>query len=219
MAGATIAAKIAPVLNDIGWISPYGDTVAVALVVTLITFLSVSFGELIPKQLALRNPEGLAMFVARSDGAAFPHRSAGRLYFRNGGLYCDAAHGHEAGGCRSRHRRGSEAIMGEGVEKRRHQKSEHEMLRRIIRLGDRNVKSIMTHRTEVGFIDVHDSLETIGQKIRQFGHSRYPVIDGPSGDVIGAVLTKEILNVAPAAPFNIAIMSAKFLRCRRRPPV
>ncbi|MGN7752901.1 hemolysin family protein [Sinorhizobium sp. 22678] len=201
--GATIAAKIAPFLNDIGWISPYGDTVAVALVVTLITFLSVVIGELIPKQLALRNPEGLAMFVAGpmallsriAAPVVFIFETAASIAMRLMGMRpedADRVTEEEV-----------QAIMAEGVESGAIEKSEHEMLRRIIRLGDRNVKSIMTHRTEVGFIDVHDSLETIGQKIRQFGHSRYPVIDGPSGDVIGAVLTKEILNVAPAAPFNI----------------
>ncbi|WP_324763421.1 hemolysin family protein [Sinorhizobium meliloti] len=201
--GATIAAKIAPFLNDIGWISPYGDTVAVALVVTLITFLSVVIGELIPKQLALRNPEGLAMLVAGpmallsriAAPVVFIFETAASIAMRLMGMRpedADRVTEEEV-----------QAIMAEGVESGAIEKSEHEMLRRIIRLGDRNVKSIMTHRTEVGFIDVHDSLETIGQKIRQFGHSRYPVIDGPSGDVIGAVLTKEILNVAPAAPFNI----------------
>lgn len=201
--GATIAAKIAPFLNDIGWISPYGDTIAVALVVTLITFLSVVIGELIPKQLALRNPEGLAMFVAGSMAllsrivapVVYIFETAASIAMRLMGMRpedSDRVTEEEV-----------QAIMAEGVESGAIEKSEHEMLRRIIRLGDRNVKSIMTHRTEVSFIDVHDSLETIGQKIRQFGHSRYPVIDGPSGDVIGAVHAKEILNVASAAPFNI----------------
>ncbi|WEJ11562.1 hemolysin family protein [Sinorhizobium prairiense] len=201
--GATIAAKIAPFLNDIGWISPYGDTVAVALVVTLITFLSVVIGELIPKQLALRNPEGLAMFVAGPMALLSRIAAPVVLIFETAASIAMRLMGMRPEDADRVTEEEVQAIMAEGVESGAIEKSEHEMLRRIIRLGDRNVKSIMTHRTEVGFIDVHDSLETIGQKIRQFGHSRYPVIDGPSGDVIGAVLTKEILNVAPAAPFNI----------------
>ena len=62
--GATIADKLAPVLNGISWINPYGSTVAVAVVVTFITYLSVVIGELIPKQLALKNSEAVAMFVS-----------------------------------------------------------------------------------------------------------------------------------------------------------
>lgn len=201
--GATIAAKIGPALDEVVWINPYGHTVAVALVVTVITFLSVVIGELIPKQLALRNPEALAILVAGpmtvlsrvTAPIVYLFETAAALAMRLMGLRPDVTD------------RVTEeevqAIMAEGVESGAIEKSEHEMLRRIIRLGDRSVKSIMTHRTEVSFIDVNDSLDTVGHKIRQSGHSRYPVVDGPSGDVIGAVLAKELLNAPAAASFDV----------------
>ncbi|WP_026623212.1 putative hemolysin [Ensifer sp. WSM1721] len=201
--GATIAAKIAPMLNEVAWINPYGNTVAVALVVTLITFLSVVVGELIPKQLALRNSEALAMFVAGpmtllsriAAPVVYLFETAAAVAMRLFGMRPDDAdHVTEEE---------VKAIMAEGVESGAIEKSEHEMLRRIIRLGDRNVKSIMTHRTEVSFIDVNDGQDAIGRKIRQFGHSRYPVIDGPTGEVLGAVLVKEILNAPAGGSFNL----------------
>lgn len=201
--GATIAAKIAPTLDEIAWIHPYGNTFAVALVVTLITFLSVVIGELIPKQLALKNSEALAMFVARpmhllsriAAPVVYLFETAASVAMRLLGMRPDDPD----------HVTEEEvhAIMAEGVESGAIEKSEHEMLRRIIRLGDRNVKSIMTHRTEVSFIDVNDSLETVGRKIGQFNHSRYPVVDGPSGDVLGAVLAKEVLNAPTSSPFDV----------------
>jgi putative hemolysin len=201
--GATIAAKIAPSLNEVAWINPYGNTVAVALVVTLITFLSVVVGELIPKQLALRNSEAVAMFVAGpmtllsriAAPVVYLFEMAAAVAMRLFGMRPDDPdHVTEEE---------VKAIMAEGVESGAIEKSEHEMLRRIIRLGDRNVKSIMTHRTEVSFIDVNDSLDAIGRKVRQFGHSRYPVIDGPTGEVLGAVLAKEILNAPAGGSFNM----------------
>jgi len=201
--GATIAAKIAPTLDEIAWIHPYGNTVAVALVVTLITFLSVVIGELIPKQLALKNSEALAMFVARpmhllsriAAPIVYLFETAASVAMRLLGMRPDDPD----------HVTEEEvhAIMAEGVESGAIEKSEHEMLRRIIRLGDRNVKSIMTHRTEVSFIDVNDSLETVGRKIGQFNHSRYPVVNGPSGDVLGAILAKEVLNAPTSSPFDV----------------
>ncbi|OWZ92162.1 hypothetical protein B9J07_19740 [Sinorhizobium sp. LM21] len=201
--GATIAAKFAPLLDEVAWINPYGNTVALVLVVTLITFLSVVIGELIPKQLALKNSEALAMFVARpmhflsriTAPVVYLFETAASLAMRLLGIRPDDPD----------HVTEEEvhAIMAEGVESGAIEKSEHEMLRRIIRLGDRNVKSIMTHRTEVSFIDVNDSLETVGRKIDQFGHSRYPVVDGPSSDVLGAVLAKEILNAPTSGPFDV----------------
>lgn len=201
--GATIAAKFAPFFDSIAWINPYGHPVAVAIVVTLITFLSVVIGELIPKQLALKNSEGFAMFVARPmtllsrivAPVVYLFETSAALMMRLLGIRPDDPD----------HVTEEEvhAIMAEGVESGAIEKSEHEMLRRIIRLGDRNVKSIMTHRTEMSFIDINDSLETIGEKIRQYGHSRYPVVDGPSGDVIGAVLAKEILNAPTSVPLDV----------------
>jgi putative hemolysin len=198
--GATIAEKIAPGLNAVSWINPYGSTVAVAVVVTFITYMSVVIGELIPKQLALKNSEGVAMFVARpmlllsrlAAPIVYLFEMSAALFMRMFGISSDSDHVTEEE---------VQAIMAEGVESGAIEKSEHEMLRRIIRLGDRNVKSIMTHRTEVSFIEITDSLETIRAKIEQSSHSRYPVIDA-NGEVLGAVLVKEVLN-APGRSFNL----------------
>ncbi|MBD8554651.1 HlyC/CorC family transporter [Rhizobium sp. CFBP 8762] len=202
--GATIADKLTPVLNDIAWINPYGATVSVALVVSLITYLSVIIGELIPKQLALRNAETLAMLVATPmtilSRVASPivilfEGSASLIMRLFGIIGSDRDQVTEAE---------VQAIMAEGVESGAIEQSEHEMLRRIIRLGDRNVKSIMTHRTEVSFIDIDDTFDEIRQKVHQHGHSRYPVIDPETGDVLGAVLAKELLDAAlTGGDFNV----------------
>lgn len=191
--GATIADKLAPLLNDISWINPYGSTVAVAVVVTLITYLSVVIGELIPKQLALKNSEAVAMFVA--GPMSFLSKLAAPIVYlfeASAGIVLRLL------GAKSEDDRVTEeevhAIMAEGVESGAIEKSEHEMLRRIIRLGDRNVKSIMTHRTEVSFIDIDDTLDTIRVKVAQSGHSRYPVMETSTGEVLGAILVKEVLN-------------------------
>ncbi|TCL94231.1 putative hemolysin [Rhizobium sp. PP-WC-2G-219] len=202
--GATIADKLAPILNDISWINPYGSTVSVALVVTLITYLSVVIGELIPKQLALRNSEGIAMFVARPmsilskvvSPVVYLFEGSAKVFMHVFGVTSnkDAVTEEEV-----------QAIMAEGVESGAIEKSEHEMLRRIIRLGDRNVKSIMTHRTEVSFIDANDTLEAVRAKIEQTSHSRYPVMDTSTGEILGAVLVKEVLNVAPGGTFDVRV--------------
>ncbi|KQV34429.1 MULTISPECIES: hemolysin family protein [unclassified Rhizobium] len=191
--GATIADKLAPVLNGIGWINPYGSTVAVAVVVTFITYLSVVIGELIPKQLALKNSEAVAMFVAGPMSllsklvapVVYLFEMSAGLVLKIFGASDDSDKVTEEE---------VQAIMAEGVESGAIEKSEHEMLRRIIRLGDRNVKSIMTHRTEVAFIDIDDNFEAVRAKVSQSAHSRYPVMETSTGEVLGAVLVKEVLN-------------------------
>ena len=72
--GATIADKLAPTLDTISWINPYGSTVAVALVVTLITYLSVVIGELIP------SAAGAEEFRGRGDVRRWPDVVSGRAW-------------------------------------------------------------------------------------------------------------------------------------------
>jgi putative hemolysin len=89
-----------------------------------------------------------------------------------------------------------QAVLAEGAESGVFEKSEHEMLRRIMSLADRSVKSIMTHRTEMVSIDVNDSYDEIVSTIQTASHSRYPVTDGDTDNVIGAVRAQNILRAS-----------------------
>lgn len=194
--GATIAEKLSVKLNDIAYITPHGETVAVALVVGIITYLSVVLGELMPKQLALSNPEKLAMRVAVpmlvlskvcAPVVKLLGFSADKLMRLFGILKKNDSTMSE---------QEMKAVIAEGAQQGTIERSEHEMFQRVIRLGDRDVKSIMTHRVDVAFIDVNDSPEEIRKKVHEFGHSRYPVISGSANKVLGIVQAKEMLDVA-----------------------
>ncbi len=194
--GATIAEKITPFFDSLYFIAPHGGTVAVAIIVTAITYFSVVIGELVPKQAALSNPEKLAMIVA--GPMLFLAKVATPIVWvleGSGGVLMQML-----GILKGREDQVTEeevrAILTGGAESGALEKSEHDMLQRVIRLGDRDVKSIMTHRTDVTFIDINDSLETIRKKVHEAGHSRYPVIDGSPDRVIGVVQAKELLDGA-----------------------
>lgn len=87
------------------------------------------------------------------------------------------------------------AVLSDGAESGVIEKEEHEMLQRVIRLDDRDVKSIMTHRTDVVFIRMDDTLDEIRVKVHESGHSRYPVIEGVE-DLKGIVRAKDLLDSA-----------------------
>lgn len=192
--GASITEKLAPVLDSYSFIAPYGHVLAGAAVVALITYLSVILGELIPKQFALRHAESIAMFVATpmsilskiAAPVVYLFDVSAKILLRLLGL--SASDGEEVTEAEV------QAVLAEGAESGVFEKSEHEMLRRIMSLADRSVKSIMTHRTEMVAIDVNDSYEEVVTTIQAAGHSRYPVIDGDSDNVIGAVRAKNILG-------------------------
>lgn len=193
--GATIAEKIAPSLNEYSFINPHGDSVSVAIIVTAITYFSVVIGELVPKRFALIHSEKIALVVARpmmglsviARAVVFILEISANALMRILGL-ADKAETVSDEEFR--------AILSEGAESGVIEKSEHEMLQRVIRLDDRDVKSIMTHRTEVVFIDLNDSIEVIREKVHKAGHSRYPVIDGNPDELKGIVQAKELLDDA-----------------------
>jgi putative hemolysin len=192
--GASITEKLGPQLDAVPLIEPYGHALAGAIVVVFITYFSVIIGELIPKQFALRHAESVAMFVAGpmlilskiTAPIVYLFEISGKLLLRLLGMRgADSEEVTEAE---------VHAVLAEGAESGVFQKSEHEMLRRIMSLADRSVKSIITHRTEMVSLDIKDSLEEIIEVVKTAGHSRYPVINGDTESVIGAVRAKDILR-------------------------
>lgn len=203
--GAEIADKLAPYLDDVAFIGKNGELVAVVLVVASITYLSVVVGELVPKQFALSRPEKMAMFIAPfmtvlsriCTPVVITLEMSAAVVLRLLRIQTGAEQVTEAE---------VKAMLAEGVASGAIEKNEHEMLQRIIRLGDRDVKSVMTPRVDVTFIDLADNMEAIRRKVNKAGHSRYPAIEG--GDttkVMGVLRAKELLDAAldQARPFQL----------------
>lgn len=190
--GAGIAQNLAAPLNDFSFINPHGETIAVILVVACITYFSVVVGELVPKQAALNNAEHLALLVARPMAwlslictpIVIVLEMSAVILIKILGINTD-----DKGVTENE----IKAVIAEGVASGAIEESEHNLMRRIIRLGDRDVKSIMTHRTDVTFIDMKDTLEDVRRTIAMAGHSRYPVIEGDRTRVVGMIKTKQLM--------------------------
>ena len=204
--GAAFEDRLAPWLDEFAFINPHGDMVALAIVVTSVTYVTVVIGELIPKQLAFANPEKVAMATAGLMNIAakmmYPVvvtlEFSANIIMKVLGIFSviDNKVSDEE----------FRAILSEGAETGVIEKSEHEMLQRVIRLDDRDVKSIMTHRTEVVFIDINDTIEDIRKKVHETGHSRYPVIDGNADELKGIVQSKDLLDSALELGGKVDIM-------------
>ncbi len=194
--GATLTEPLAETLSTLPFIiATHAETTAVVIVVTGITFFSVVFGELVPKQLAMAYSQTLACVVAPimimlatifGPVARFLQLSATAILWLGGIRKFDKAGLTEEE---------VKAVIAEGAQSGALEQVEHEMLQRIIHLGDRTVKSIMTHRMELGIIDVNDTLDDVTRIVHESGHSRYPVKDGDADNIIGMVSSKDILDV------------------------
>ena len=192
--GATIAFSLGQILNKASFIQPYGEAIAMTIVVFAITYFSVVIGELIPKRIALRNPEYISTLVAKTmislSYIFFPlvkiFDLSAEVVMRFFGIFSTTEDKVTEADLK--------AIITEGAESGVIEKSEHEMMQRIFRLDNRDAKSIMTHISEVTLIKTDDSIDEIRRKIREAGHSKYPVIDSVTKKVIGVAQTKEMLS-------------------------
>jgi putative hemolysin len=191
--GATIAEQLALSLSNYPRLAPYADVIGVAVVVIAIAYLSLVFGELVPKRIALADAERIATRVAPSMQAlarfATPvvhllTSSTEAVYrlVKNKSSQEPAVTEEEVRG-----------MIFEGTRLGVFEEVELEIMERVFRLGDRKVSSMMTYRTEMIWLDIEDSLATNLQVITASGHSRFPVCQGSQDEVLGILHVKDLL--------------------------
>lgn len=203
--GATsIADDLAPIIAaNIPLLAPHAPIVAFSIVIVLTTFLSVVVGELAPKRLALIAPEAIAMVVAPPMAilaramypVVFLLRSSTEALLGVLGL------GKIKGELVTEEE--IEAIIEEGASSGALEVREHEMMRGVMRLADRDVRSIMTPRRELVWIDADDSIDEIVRTIGTSGHSRFPLARGDLDHIIGVVQTKDLLARSAASSQDV----------------
>jgi putative hemolysin len=191
--GATIANELSVILNDISWLAPYSHPLSLALVVVVIAYLSLIVGELVPKRLALNNPERLAMAIAAPmqvlSRVAYPAVHllglSTELLLRALGMRPSTEPLVTEEEIRALIEQGTQAGMFE--------EAEQEMVERVFRLGDRRVSAVMTPRTEIVWLDREASGLEIRRTITESAHSRFLVADGSLDNVLGVVHAKDLL--------------------------
>ncbi len=201
---AAIAAPLATVLADLPYVGPQASAISTGVVISSIAFISLIIGELVPKRLALRNPEGLACMVAGPmrllSKVAAPIvwllRSVMELVlklFRKPSADDPRMTEEEV-----------KTLIAEGTEAGVFEPAEKEMLEGVLRLADRSVRSIMTPRPDVVWLDLEDSTAEVYDTIAESGHSRFPVGSSDMDNIIGIIHTKDILEQTRAgAPLDL----------------
>lgn len=203
--GATIAGNLTPFIEAIPFINQWAHQIALFIAVLFITYLSVVIGELVPKQLALVRPEKLAITAAYpmtlvekvSRPLVWLLDISAAVLLKILGVNVDEKVNITEDEVK--------AVLFEGAESGALDQNEYAMLRRIIALDDREVKTIMTPRIDIVSIDIDDDIDTIRRTICESGHSRFPVIDGSMDNLKGVVTAREVLEVALSKdkPFHL----------------
>jgi putative hemolysin len=167
---------------------------ATAMVVVVITFLTIIFGELVPKRFGLMYPEAIARLVARPmEWLSLAARPFVRLL-----SWCTEAtlrlFGVRGGPDRSVTEEEIAASLEEGLDAGVIEAQEHQMVRNVFRLDDRQVGSMMIPRADIVWLDSAASNEELLRAIGDGEHSRYPVCRGGLDDVIGVVAAQSLLQ-------------------------
>ncbi len=201
LSGATLGARLAAALPELGMSARFADEVGVGLVVIVITYLSLIVGELVPKQIALSDPEAVASRVAPAmrvlERVALPlvwvlDRS-GRVI-----LAVIGQSGRRAPSVSDEEIRMLIAeAEGAGVI----EKAETQMIASVMRVADRTARGLMTPRLEVEVADASETREAILERFRTSGRSRLPLRQGDPDDIVGVLLSRDVL-LSDAGPFE-----------------
>ena len=167
--------------------------VATAIVVIIVTYFTLVLGELVPKRIGLSNPERIAKFFAPFMRVAiFISYPFVWLLTRSGNFIVKLfkLKGNESAVTEDE----IKAIINEGTEQGAIEEAEQEIIERVFHLGDRNITSLMTHRSDIIWLDMNLTVDDINQLPDEKLHTVYPVCDGDIDNIKGIVSIKNIIK-------------------------
>lgn len=203
--GANLADNLAEVLDNVPFLAEESDAIALFLVVLTITYLSLVVGELVPKRLALSNPEKIAISVA------LPLRWLANLVapivhllslstdlvlklLGTGTEISEPAVTEEE----------IKVLIKQGTEAGTFEAAEQDMVERVLQLDDRRVSTLMTPRPEIIWLDLEDASENNRHKIIHSSHTRFLVCQNSLDEVLGIVhVTDLITGALSGKPFDL----------------
>jgi putative hemolysin len=192
-------------------LKPYADSLSTTIVVVFVTFLTIIFGELIPKKLGLMQAEKIARIAAGPmniiSKMVYPFvwllSNFTNLIFKIFGIKksSDNAVTEEE----------IKMMITEGSEHGSIEEDEKEIIERVFHLGDRNITSLMTHRTEIVWLDINDTVQDVKNKLPEIVYSTYPVCDGVVDEIKGIVYVKDLLKAAPESKIEHLLKPTLFV--------
>ncbi len=196
--GASLGGPVGERLAYLGMPAEYADNAGFAVVIALTTYFSLVIGELVPKQVALRNAIPIALVMARPmtllARVAAPvvwvlDKSSGVLVrllgvrpAGQGNVTAEELH----------------MIFADATHQGVIEAEQHQILAGVVRMADRPVRELMTPRTELDWVDLSDDMAAVQAAIEDSPHSLLPVADGSPDKIVGVVKVREVLALLVA---------------------
>ncbi len=201
---AALADDLSSQINQLSALQPYSETLSIAIIVSITTYLSLIIGELVPKQIAIQNPEKVAMLVAPSMKylSAIGRPAVSLLSFSTEiVLRAMGKHGQKAESVTEAE---VLALIEQGTEVGIFEATEQEMIEGVLGLADQRVREMMTFRTDIIWLDLDAPYEEIQKKIVENPYQFYPVGQGSIENIQGIVEAKDLLvQILSQSPFDL----------------
>ncbi len=198
-------------LEKVSFLRPYAKSLSTILVITIITFTSIIIGELVPKRIGLIRAEKIA------TAAALPMKFLATLTFPIVWLLNKITKGifllFNIKSAKDSVVTEDEikAMISEGTEFGEIEEAEQEIIERVFHLGDRAITSLMTHRSDIVWIDVNHTMSELMEKAQPLAHSVYPICDGVIDDIKGIIQLKDVILANRDTPVKDFLRSAVFV--------
>jgi len=191
--GATLGVWIDSQLDQYPTLEPYSAIIGLLVGILPVTYLSLVLGELVPKRLALRNPEAVSSTVA-GPMLFFSRIFSPIVKFLSFSTeFVLRALGVKASDEPPVTEEEIQLLMDQGIQAGVFEAAEHDMVEGVFSLGDQRVYSLMTPRTDIVWLDIEDSVDEIRAKISQSEYSRFPVRQGTLDMILGIVKARDLL--------------------------
>ncbi len=202
---------LSPHLEKFTFTTKYANGIATTIVVICVTLLSIIFGELIPKKMGLLKAEKIARAVAIPMNvlSTLVHPLVWFLTAITSGIFkifnikkpADSAVTEEE----------IKAMITEGSEHGSIEEDEKEIIERVFHLGDRNITSLMTHRTDIVWYNMKETVNDVKNKSEDIIYSTFPVCEDTVDNIKGIVYIKDLLKANPSKPLSDIAKPALFV--------
>jgi len=209
--GEKFSADLKPYIEKIQYLKPYASNISTVLVETIVTFLLIIFGELLPKRTGIFQAEQIARVVARPmqvlSRITYPIiwllNGTSNLFFK----LVDIKQSKDSNVTEDE----IKAMISEGTEQGEIEETEQEIIERVFHLGDRNITSLMTHRSDIIWFDINENNTLIKEKIVKEPHSFYPVCENDIDNIKGFVSIKDLYVSDDNTPFKDIAVAPMFV--------
>ncbi len=191
--GGTVSAYLQDQLNKISILTPYSFFLSTGIVVLVITFLSLVIGELVPKRIGMAIPEKYASLIAIPMSAiSVAVKPFVWVLSVSTDLIVKILNIKTSKNTVTEEE--IKALVDEGVDSGVIEGFEHDMVDRLLDVGDKRAINLMVHRSDIFFLDLQDSVEEIKANISKYNHNEYPVCDGNFDHIKGIIDSKTLLK-------------------------